>query len=57
MEMEKRSDPRCISEVEAADVLMAPSHLRTWSGRKDYRACAGDTMGRTLQEEVRVYLE
>lgn len=55
--MEKRSDPRCISEVEAADVLMAPSHLRTWSGRKDYRACAGDTMGRTLQEEVRVYLE
>lgn len=58
VEMEKRSDPRCISEVETKDVLMAPSHHRTWGGRKDHRCCAGDTMamGRTLQEEVTVYL-
>lgn len=33
-EMEKRSDPRYISEVEATDVPMHPSHRRT-SGREE----------------------
>lgn len=41
MEMEKRDDPRCISEVEATDVLMAPSHHRTGWEEGSWGLCWG----------------